>query len=96
MAIIMTFRTEILFDNERVPALLELMGVVQIDRPSHLHSDDCTFTIQAPETCPIDYLRDEMKKAIECENSKFPDMHRCYQTLNEGFDTNEEWYFNTN
>lgn len=92
MAITMTFRTELECDNTKVPELLELMGVMLIERPSNANDDTCVFTIEAPETCPIDYLREEMKKVIDSENSQFPNMHRCYQTLNEGFETNEEWF----
>lgn len=92
MAIIMTFRTELECDNDKVPELLELMGVKIIERPSNVDNEPCVFTIEAPETCPIDFLKEKMKEVIECENSQFPEMHRCYQTLNEGYDTNEKWY----
>ena len=99
MAKIMTFRTELSCDNERVPALLKIVGAVQVKRPSHLYideEDELVFSIEVPDSCEIEDLRKRMKLAIKENINELYDLHRCYQTLNEGYDTDEEWYKKNN
>ncbi len=92
----MTFRTEMSGDNERVPALLESLGVKLKGQKeiSDVYMPDYKmglFTIEVPDNYSVDEFRAFMEANID-SNPQFVNMHRCFQTLKEGFEPDEEWF----
>ncbi|HCH0249100.1 TPA: hypothetical protein NKB28_004301 [Vibrio parahaemolyticus] len=93
---IMTFRTEMSGDNERVPALLGSLGVKLKEQKeiSDVYMPDYKmglFTIEVPDNYSVDEFRAFMEATID-SNPQFVNMHRCFQTLKEGLEPDEEWY----
>lgn len=92
----MTFRTECSADNERVPALIEALGV-QLRDQKVLSDEIATeykmgeFTIEVPNNYSVEEFRSRMQKTID-NNKQFVDMHRCFQTLKEGTEHDKEWF----
>ncbi|MCE9842658.1 hypothetical protein [Vibrio antiquarius] len=91
----MTFRTEMSGDNERVPALLESLGVKlkgqkEISVANMPDYKMGVFTIEVPDGNSVDEFRSFMEATID-SNPQFEDMHRCFQTLREGLEHDEEW-----
>lgn len=90
----MTFRTECIGDADSVPDLLTLLGlklvneeiISDVNAPAYKMG---AFTIDSD--IDLEELRSRMEKAIN-NDERFIDMHRCYQTLNEGLEPDEKWY----
>lgn len=91
-----TFRTECQADNENVPQLLYRMkakktqGKIINDAIAPAHTMG-VFTFQLNNTWSLENVREYMKVLIESDPI-FIDMHRCYQTLAEGLEPNNQWY----
>lgn len=93
---IYTFRTETDADNERVPALLvaidaTLLSERIISEPSYPTYKMGVFTIES------EHGLSELKRSIydlvfSNDDDRFADMHRCFQTLNEGNEPDELWH----
>lgn len=86
---IATFRTEGFNDGERVPALLQRVGVdvvrtwVENDAIAGERWKMDFFTISIPEGDTVETVRARMQHLIETDR-EFADLHRCEQTLMEG------------
>ena len=91
-----TFRTECAIDSENVPALLELIGVEMLEEKT-LKDSLCDawemgqFTFLS-KTDDLEIMRRVLANAINYNEELFPDMHRCWQTLEKGSKPNNEWY----
>lgn len=88
------FRTECAFDGKQVPALLSALGVR--DFTGTIVNDIrvpvyemVVFRFQSPIT--LDEFRRRMEEIVESD-SRFTDMHRCYQTLAVGYEPDEKWF----
>lgn len=92
----MTFRTECAFDADLVPSLMDELSFAIVDRKM-IQDAVCPsfemgmFTIEVPEHYTVEDVRSIMCSKIDCDD-QYIDMHRCYQTLNEGLTPNEKWY----
>lgn len=90
------FRTEMSADNNRVPSLMEAMGLIlesetEISEPSVPEYKMGVFTFYA--SLELEQLRTNMEQLVE-NDDRFVDMHRCYQTLSEGTEPDDFWYAN--
>jgi len=91
--IVMTFRAESEYDAERVPLLLEAIGIKEYIK--HTNADDSLeakksiFTIKTEIEMSVFSVM--MEYLIE-KDDRFLGMSRCYQTLSEGFKPDDYSY----
>lgn len=83
---IMSFNAECEFDAMRVP---EFLMTAMIRNWAIVRVIGLTFVIDVEESVEITQYR--MMEVVD-NIDKFADMHRCYQTLQEGTEPNREWY----
>ena len=87
--IIMTFIAESEYDAERVPLLLEAIGVKEFIK--HINSEQegekhSIFTIKTDIKVKVFSV---MMRYLINKDARFLGMARCYETLSEGFKPNE-------
>ena len=92
---IMTFRTECKHDNQFVPNLIGQLGARITKVRLRPFNNDQTFlygvfTIETNDECSVKEFQQRMKSHLET-STEFFDLHRCYQTLNEGDEPNVDW-----
>jgi hypothetical protein len=84
---IATFRAECLFDGERVPDLLKALKLNQARNINNANRNDI-YSFYIPDGIPLDEIKEQMTALID-NDIRFVDMHRCFQTLHEGYEPNE-------
>lgn len=88
-----TFRTECEYDGKNVAALLGELGLsiqsssMVEDRPGY---NLCIFSFVVPDNSSVADMQQRMKILVD-NDERFIDMHRCFQTLQEGSEPNEGW-----
>lgn len=94
----LTFRTEGFNDGERVPVLLESVGLSEclINRdvlkdPVNENWEMDVFSLELPDGTDIEEVRSKLETKIYGDD-RFIDMHRCAQTLAVGDEPDEEWF----
>lgn len=95
-----TFRVEAPCDAERVPGLLNKLkeSFPSLELKFEKNVGDELFTLTAysfsvNDVEDVEPIRQVMIKLIEGDDT-YVDMHRTYQTLNEGSEPNEDWFLN--
>jgi len=90
---IATFRTECERDGERVPALLNELGVA-IERKTLSECvpgyNVCVFSFLIQQGVTVKQMKLKMEFFIR-NDPRFVDLHRCYQTLQAGDIPSEVW-----
>ena len=84
-----TCRTECVADKERAIDLVKTLGVSDIqtiEKPEYV-----IITFILPWCATIEPLRSHLEQVINSD-PRFIDLHRCYQTMQEGDKPNDEWY----
>lgn len=81
-----TFRTECYDDGERVPELLKELGLTLVSEkmvPDGPRWYLWIFTVNIPDQKTVDNIKEQMEFLIN-NDKRFIDLHRCYQTFQEG------------
>lgn len=84
-----TFRAECWFDGTRVPELLKALNLNQTRNIDNADRDDL-YSFHIPDSASINDLKETMQILID-NDTRFYDMHRCWQTLQEGYEPNEDF-----
>ena len=89
-----TFRTESSCDDDRAKKLLSLLGYerIAITAPMQPTWPVTCFTFESHRS--LESVRAQFWSTMARYPGRFPDLHRCAQTLAEGLHPNESWFLN--